>query len=213
MTIRAFSGAFLFLTATLATGCADPGSPVSPSRESTPVDTNQRTTTSTGAAGVGKVTSAPAPTQSAAQYEQKFLIDMIDHHQMAVMTAEMCVDKAIHPELAALCADIISTQSAEISQMQTWLANWYGTNYEPQINPGHMKQMQKLAALSGDEFEIMFMEMMIRHHRTAVQKGGQCIDRAYHQELIDLCHNIVETQTAEIELMESWLCAWYSICR
>jgi uncharacterized protein (DUF305 family) len=53
---------------------------------------------STTAAHTGDVTiaSGPAPTQSATNFEIKFMTDMIDHHHMAVMMAEMCIAKAIH---------------------------------------------------------------------------------------------------------------------
>jgi uncharacterized protein (DUF305 family) len=76
-----------------------------------------------------------------------------------------------------------------------------------------MNRMERLAALSGAEFEVEFLEMMIRHHAGAVREGERCVERAYHLELITLCHNIVETQLAEIVLMEDWLCDWYEICR
>ena len=45
--------------------------------------------------------SGPAPTKAQARYEIDFLQDMIDHHMMAVMTAELCVEKAVHEELRA----------------------------------------------------------------------------------------------------------------
>ena len=33
--------------------------------------------------------------------------------------------KAEHPELVQLCQSIITTQQAEIDQMQAWLCGWY----------------------------------------------------------------------------------------
>jgi uncharacterized protein (DUF305 family) len=78
---------------------------------------------------------------------------------------------------------------------------------------GHMRQMEKLAALDGEDFEVAFMRMMIRHHRQAVVESTRCVDRAYHPELVELCEGIIATQSAEIELMQTWLCDWYGICR
>ena len=43
--------------------------------------------------------SEPAPDTSTARYEVRFMEGMIDHHMMAVMMAEMCVQYAIHEEL------------------------------------------------------------------------------------------------------------------
>jgi hypothetical protein len=65
--------------------------------------------------------SGPAPEQAITNYEIDFLQDMIDHHHMAVMTGEMCVEKALHEELRALCQEIVAAQSQEIATMQFWL--------------------------------------------------------------------------------------------
>ena len=158
-------------------------------------------------------TSGPAPSPAAAHYEIDFMQNMIDHHHMAIMMAEMCLQRAVHEELRALCAQIVAAQQAEIQQMQGWLQSWYGVSYEPQMKPGDMKTMEKFATLSGAEFEIAFMEMMIKHHSKAVKEGEHCLDKAYHAELTQLCQNIIQTQTEEIALMQSWLCAWYGMCR
>jgi uncharacterized protein (DUF305 family) len=158
------------------------------------------------------IASAPAPTRVQAKYEIDFLQDMIDHHMMAVMTAELCVKKAVHEELRALCQDIIAAQSAEIEQMQAWLQKWYGIAYEPEMSKGMMKDVERLAALSGAEFEIAFMEMMIAHHAKAIREAERCVDRAYHPELEELCEGIIATQSAEIEQMQEWLCEWYGRC-
>lgn len=56
------------------------------------------------------------------------------------------------------------------------------------------------------------MEDMIRHHARALREGERCVDRAYHSELVDLFEAIIEAQSAEIELMEEWLCGWYGMC-
>lgn len=166
-------------------------------------------------AGVGMVgaapavADAPAASEQAARFEVDFLIDMIDHHAMAVGMAETCVENAIHEELRNVCQSIIETQEQEIQQMQAWLADWYGLAHEPQMTEGDMRSMEKLASLSGAEFEIRFMESMIRHHWRAIGEAEKCLDKAEHQELIDMCSNIRDTQTSEIALMQTWLEQWY----
>jgi uncharacterized protein (DUF305 family) len=157
--------------------------------------------------------SGPAPDKATAKYEIDFMQDMIDHHAMAVQMANMCVQKAIHEELRALCQNIITTQSQEISEMQTWLSAWYGISYSPQMKPGDMRMMERLASLSGAEFEIEFMEMMIKHHLKAIREASKCVERVYHEELREMCENIITSQAAEIEQMRTWLCQWYGICR
>jgi uncharacterized protein (DUF305 family) len=152
----------------------------------------------------------PAPTPAQAKYEVKFMTGMIDHHAMAVMMAQMCLEKAVHEELRSMCQNIIATQSAEIQTMQSWLSSWYGVSYSPQVKmTGEMKKMMEAY---GAEFEIMFMESMIRHHWKAVREASACIDQAYHEELTEMCEDIVLTQTEEIRTLQQWLCDWYGIC-
>ena len=152
----------------------------------------------------------PAPSPAQAHYEVKFMTDMIDHHAMAIMMAESCLEEAVHPELRSLCQQIIAAQTEEIEEMQSWLQDWYGISYEPEVKM--TGQMKRLMSMSGAMFEIEFMQMMIRHHAKAVKEGEHCLDKAYHPELKQLCQNIIVSQTAEIRQMQAWLCQWYSIC-
>jgi uncharacterized protein (DUF305 family) len=163
-------------------------------------------------AAVPAAASAPAPERSAAKFEVKFMTQMIHHHAMAIEMAQMCLEKAVHAELGSMCADIIASQSREIEQMQSWLSDWYGMTHEPDMKPGDMKMMEKFAALDGEEFEIAFMEMMIRHHEQAIREAGKCLQRAYHDELNALCQQIIAAQQQEIAQMQTWLCEWYGEC-
>ena len=61
------------------------------------------------------------------------------------------------------------------------------------------------------KFEITFMEGMIDHHFMAVQMANICLQKAVHEELRVLCQNIVNTQSQEITMMQSWLQDWYGI--
>lgn len=155
------------------------------------------------------VASAPAPTQQQSKFEIRFMENMIDHHAMAVMMGQMCLEKAQHAELKQMCQNIVTSQSAEIRIMQGWLLQWYGVSYAPQTS--NMK-MQKLMRLTGAEFEIEFMEEMIEHHADAIRESTDCLLKAYHKELRDLCQNIITAQAAEINTMRTWLCQWYGEC-
>ena len=156
--------------------------------------------------------SGPAPTRAQAQYEVRFMTEMIDHHAMAIEMAELCLTRAIHQELLEMCQQIIAAQSQEIATMQAWLADWYGVNYGPQMTRGMQRQLEQMASMTGAEFEIAFMKSMIRHHWKAVVRASGCIDRAYHEELVEMCTEIVEAQVAEITQLRTWLCEWYGIC-
>jgi uncharacterized protein (DUF305 family) len=164
-------------------------------------------------AGIASVAfaNAPAPTEAQRQFEIRFMTEMIDHHAMAVMTAELCLQRAVHPQLAALCEQMREMQMEEIVTMQTWLSQWYGIEHQPKMTHGMHQQMSKLAASTGAEFEIEFMKSMIRHHWTAIVQSRNCQKLAWHSALIAMCEDIESMQLAEIQLLGSWLSSWYGI--
>jgi uncharacterized protein (DUF305 family) len=63
---------------------------------------------------------------AAGPFDQAFIDMMIPHHQSAVLMAEVALQRASHPEIKHLAETIIAEQEREITQMQGWLAAWYG---------------------------------------------------------------------------------------
>ncbi len=166
----------------------------------------------TAAGAVPVSANEPAPTRAQAQYEVRFLTNMIDHHAMASQMAQICLVKAVHEELGTLCQQIITAQQQEIVTMQGWLQDWYGVSYAPEMTRGDMQRMERMSEMPGAEFEIAFLKSMIRHHWKAIVRASGCLDRAYHAELIQMCEDIIIAQANEIETMRTWLCQWYAIC-
>lgn len=61
---------------------------------------------------------------NADDFDKEFISQMIPHHQMAVMMAQMLLNSTDRPEMKQLAEDIIEAQTAEINQMREWLATW-----------------------------------------------------------------------------------------
>ena len=62
--------------------------------------------------------------QKAPDFDKEFVRQMIPHHQMAVMMGKMASECASHPEIRTLAQSIITSQSAEILEMQGWQQTW-----------------------------------------------------------------------------------------
>jgi uncharacterized protein (DUF305 family) len=58
--------------------------------------------------------------------EVQYMQMMIRHHQEAIQMSRMAQQRATHPELKTAASRIITTQSAEIRQLSSWLSTWYG---------------------------------------------------------------------------------------
>lgn len=63
--------------------------------------------------------------QNASDFDRAFIEEMVPHHQMGVMMAQMVVANSDRPEIQELAQTMIDTQTAEINQMQQWYKQWY----------------------------------------------------------------------------------------
>ena len=140
--------------------------------------------------------------------EFEYLTRMIPHHEEAIDSAEALLEGTERPEMEAFAEDIIDTQSAEVDQMQEWLAIWYpardtSVDYEP--------MMRDLTALDGDELDQAFLEDMIGHHMAAVMMSQQLLTRdlAEHEDVVPFAERIRDGQRAEIQQMRAWLADWF----
>ena len=63
--------------------------------------------------------------KTASDFDKEFVRQMIPHHQMAVMMAQMAsASRATRPEIRTLAQSIIKSQNAEIMQMKGWQQAW-----------------------------------------------------------------------------------------
>jgi uncharacterized protein (DUF305 family) len=63
--------------------------------------------------------------ENASDFDKAFIEEMIPHHQLAIMMAQMLRAGTNRPEMQQLAENIITSQSQEIQEMQTWYKEWY----------------------------------------------------------------------------------------
>ena len=64
--------------------------------------------------------------ENAKPFDKEFIEQMISHHQMAIMMAQMLSRGTKRPEMKQLAENIISAQTKEVNQMRKWYRDWYG---------------------------------------------------------------------------------------
>lgn len=62
------------------------------------------------------------------EFDKQFLTMMRMHHMSAVEMAQLVPDRATHQELKTLAGNIISSQTTEIQQFESWLKSWYNVD-------------------------------------------------------------------------------------
>src|SRR3989344_8258358 len=64
--------------------------------------------------------------KTASDFDKAFIEEMIPHHQMAVMMAQMLANATNRSEMKQLAQSIIDAQTREINSMREWYRQWYG---------------------------------------------------------------------------------------
>lgn len=142
--------------------------------------------------------------------EFEFLSQMIPHHEEAIATAQQVLDQSDRPEMREFAQEIIDVQSAEIEQMQAWLAEWYPNEVSSQT---YTPMMRNLDDLTGEALDQAFLEDMIMHHMHAVMMSQMLIHHGLveHDPVEPFAEAIARTQRQEIRQMHTWLQDWYNV--
>ena len=140
---------------------------------------------------------------------------MIPHHQQAVELAALVPDRSTNPALLNLAGAISAQQQPEIDTMRDALKKWGVNPDEMAHGSGHAGMtmqgmvddatMVKLEALKGAEFDALWLESMISHHKGAIAMADVEIKDGASPEMVSLAKSIVSAQQAEVDQMTSML--------
>ena len=152
-------------------------------------------------------------------FDLQFIDQMTVHHEGAVLSSQAMVADSNRPELRRLAQDIIASQSEQIREMRSWRPAWYGTipTTFGMTDPVQMDQMMTGGAMQsmvggsmrrvmgGDLTDVMFLQMMIAHHRLAIRMSREALTQATHPALRQLAQTIIKEQSAQIARMQQYL--------
>jgi uncharacterized protein (DUF305 family) len=152
---------------------------------------------------------------ASAPYDLQFIDTMTAHHQAAVDMAVLAAKRAGHTEVKSLAADIMINQLKENSDMKMWRDKWFpgaspAVNMEMAGMHESMKgmDMASLSALSGNDFDLAFVQQMTPHHEGAVMMAREALQKAAKPEIKKLAEAIIKAQETEIKNMKEWQAAW-----
>lgn len=165
--------------------------------------------------------------------EAGFARDMATHHAQAAEMAFIIRDATRDEALRALAYDIIVTQSAQRGMFMAWLQGWglpqasagprmtwMGQQDSPAHDPGGAHaghsapammgmatdaELDALRRSTGRDAEVLFLQLMIRHHEGGVLMARALLERSSRDELVTMARSIDSGQNEEIRLMTAML--------
>jgi uncharacterized protein (DUF305 family) len=146
---------------------------------------------------------------AASPVDRTFVAQMIPHHRSAVQMAQIAQRRGASAFVRQLAADIVRTQTAEISTMRAADQRLRDVHAPKGLLgiPQHSTGMDvDLASLkSAEPFDRAFMRMMIPHHQGAVVMANAELVRGDDPELKTLARHIIGAQQREIARMRTRL--------
>jgi uncharacterized protein (DUF305 family) len=166
------------------------------------------------------------------EFDLLFIDLMVDHHEGAIIMAQVALERGEHAEVRALAAEIIAAQTTEIAQLEAWRDTWFPNAERVPLDTlaaqldasiagmmdmaatphaGMMDAAGSLVSLcaAGEPFDLAFIDAMIPHHDSAIAMANVALERSSRPEIKELALTIIEAQATEIELMRELRSSWY----
>ncbi len=142
--------------------------------------------------------------------EIDFAMMMKMHHQGAINMANYELVHGSNDSMKSTAQKIISEQTMEISEFNTFLANNSVDNSDPSFAMEQMTNMDKMGSvadvqiITGD-VDNDFATLMMVHHQSALDNASAYLHHGNNATLMEMAKSIVESQTMEIEKLGNWL--------
>ncbi|MGN6724267.1 MAG: DUF305 domain-containing protein [Marmoricola sp.] len=177
----------------------------------------------TGCGSSAKPASIPQPNAVAVGFCQ----DMSVHHEQAILMSQYALSKGT-PAIRAVAMSILSSQAEEAGAMRGWLRVWGRSPVDPHpmgwmmsmpmptstspdvaAMPGMAtpRQMIELYGLSGRGFDVLFLQLMIRHHLAGIDMARYAIAEHASPLVADAARQMIAAQAEDLGTMRALLAA------
>ncbi len=142
--------------------------------------------------------------------EREFLADLAAHEQEAVALAQVGEERAEAQEAKELARSIQEVRRERLKQIGKWQDRWYGGgpkapeggSFRGIASTGH--QQAKARLLTAEDFDRVFLTVMIPHTEQGVYMDSRAAERVRHLEVKDLALQVTAKEQQELELMQAY---------
>ncbi len=171
---------------------------------------------STNTAAATQATSGAPDAAALNAADIEFAQGMIGHHEQAIEMAEIALDPNIgaSPEVVDLATRIKGAQDPEVQLMTAWLTaagepvvmdSMEGHDMSSMDGMMTAEQMDAMGAMTGAEFDTMWLTMMIAHHEGAISQSQTVKAKGSNADVLTLADQIIAAQQGEIAEMQALL--------
>jgi len=172
---------------------------------------------------LGVVTASASAVPASATYNDAdvmFTGMMIPHHYQALVLSDLVPDRSSDTQVESLASRIHLEQGLEIGTMR----GWQGSNGLPKTDPvtsyeemladpemveemgmATPEELAELESLTGNEFDVLFLNLMIKHHEGAIRMLRDVLLHGQDLNLQQQAQDMMSTQRAQVAIMQDML--------
>ncbi|MDK1474698.1 DUF305 domain-containing protein [Streptomyces sp. 549] len=140
-----------------------------------------------------------------------FMTMMIEHHEQALVMAELAEEHAEGERVGKLADRIRAAQKPEISVMRAWLkrnnadsrSGGHDHHHGEMAGMATEAQLERLGKARGAAFDRMFLSLMITHHQGAVTMAEEVLKDGNDVTVEEMATEIAAQQNAEVARMRA----------
>lgn len=160
------------------------------------------------AAFAGACQNVASHQRQSADFDQRFLDQMSQHHAGAIAMAQIALQKGSTDHVKTMGKNLIDKQQAEVQKLQGWRSAWYGAGPAPTPRDKDRQTVEQLSHLQGIDFDKTYATKMIEHHEEGIAMAKPAVQQATHPEIRAFSQQMIDDQTHEIEHLQSHLKEW-----
>lgn len=147
----------------------------------------------------------PFITTRGQQFDLQFIDTMVPHHQAEIEMARIAQARGQHQELLDLAQEIIDAETVEITDMQAWREEWFGSSQTP---PMSMTSTIEALRNAPEPFDTAYIDAVLPLQQQAIDLSKRALLEAGQQNILDLLGGILELHARQTLLMQGWRDEW-----
>lgn len=136
----------------------------------------------------------------------EFIDAIVPHHEMAVMMADLVLEKGADLHIKEMAQTMKSAQAAEIAELKTTRKRIAGSAEVPEMHDPHTDDdMETMRGATGPALDRLFLEHMVPHHAGAIQIAHNALPNLEQANLKTMALAIIADQSEEIGMIHDML--------
>ena len=158
-----------------------------------------------GGPGGGDATAAPQLPQ-VSEADAEFVAGMIPHHEQALVLIALLEERTLNGQTLALAQRMRLMQTGELEILRAWRESHgeiaHDSAHAHALGMATAAEIRELADSRGVDAERLFLELMIRHHRGAIDMASARLEESGDWVVTNYARNVFTDQSLEITLMD-----------